>query len=286
MLDLVNGWLPRRWRRLPPIPESLWQQVLTAFPFLQTLNAAEHHRLQQLCSHFLLEKEFHPANGLTLDDAMALAIAAQACLPLLHMHGPSGQPAADPLDLLDWYGDFVGIVVQPGAVVARRKTTDGAGVVHHYHEVLAGEAMDRGPIMLSWDAVAPAADADDRSGSNVVIHEFVHKMDMRNSRFGDSPDGAPPLPQGFLGRSSAQEARTHWRQTMQQHFEAFSEAVAMAERFGGDRPWLDAYAATHPAEFFAVTCEAYFVSRARFGEEFPLLLSLYDGFFRPRKVHS
>ena len=57
---------------------------------------------------------------------------------------------ADPLKLLDWYGDFVGIVVQPGAVVARRKTTDGAGVVHHYNEVLAGEAMDRGPLMLSW----------------------------------------------------------------------------------------------------------------------------------------
>lgn len=283
MLDLVKGWLPRRWRRPPPIPESMWQQLLVALPFLETLDVAEHDRLKDLCSHFLLEKEFHPANGLQFDDGMALAIAAQACLPLLHMHGPSGQPAGDPLELLDWYDDFVGIVVQPGAVVARRKTTDGAGVVHHYNEVLAGEAMDRGPIMLSWDAVTPS-DSGDTSGSNVVIHEFVHKMDMRNSRFGDSPDGAPPLPQEFLGSSSAKEARTLWRQTMQQQFEAFSESVAVAERFGGDRPWLDAYAATHPAEFFAVTCEAYFVSRARFGLEFPSLVRLYDGFFRPRQA--
>jgi hypothetical protein len=54
----------------------------------------------------------------------------------------------------------------------------------------------------------------------------------------------------------------------------------MAERFGGEAPWLDDYAATHPAEFFAVTCEAYFVSRERFAQDFPALLPLYDGFFR------
>jgi Mlc titration factor MtfA (ptsG expression regulator) len=55
----------------------------------------------------------------------------------------------------------------------------------------------------------------------------------------------------------------------------------MAERFGAEPPWLDAYAAQDPAEFFAVTCEAYFVNRERFGSEFPALLALYDAFFRP-----
>ena len=55
--------------------------------------------------------------------------------------------------------------------------------------------------------------------------------------------------------------------------------MALAERFGGEPPWLDAYATTHPAEFFAVTCEAYFVNRERFAQEFPALLPLYDGFF-------
>ncbi|MDZ4101382.1 MAG: M90 family metallopeptidase [Hydrogenophaga sp.] len=280
MIDLLQRLLPRSLRQPTPVPDALWQTTLSAHPFLSALNIAEQDHLRLLCTHFLAEKEFHGANGLALTDTMALAIAAQACLPLLHMHGTSGEPVRDPLKLLDWYGDFVGIVVQPGAVVARRKTTDGAGVVHHYNEVLAGEAMDRGPLMLSWEEVAHASVAAE-SGSNVVIHEFVHKMDMRGISLGEHPDGAPPLPKGFLGTRSASDARQLWRHTMQQAFDAFREAVAMAERFGAERPWLDDYAAKDPAEFFAVTCEAYFVSRDRFAQEFPALVALYDGFFRP-----
>jgi Mlc titration factor MtfA (ptsG expression regulator) len=282
MIDLIQRWLPRRWRRPPSVPDALWKQVLAAYPFLGGLDSTEQQRLRLLCAHFLNEKEFHPGNGLQLTDTMALSIAAQACLPLLYMHGPSGQPTADPLHLLDWYDDFVGIVVQPGAVVARRKVVDGAGVVHHYNEVLAGEAMDRGPIMLTWDAVAMAGEAA-AGGSNLVIHEFVHKMDMRDIGLGDSPGGAPPLPADFLRTGSHAAGQRLWRQTMLKAFEDFREAVSMSERFGVEPPWLDAYAATNPAEFFAVTCEAYFVSRNRFGEEFPALLPLYDGFFRPSR---
>ncbi len=282
MFDLIQTWLPRRWRRLPAVPDSLWNQVIVAYPFLAELDSLEQQRLRLLCAHFLNEKEFHPGNGLQLTDNMALAIAAQACLPLLHMHGPSGRPVDDALQLLDWYDDFVGIVVQPGAVVARRKVVDGAGVVHHYNEVLAGEAMDRGPVMLTWDAVAMAGEAA-AAGSNLVIHEFVHKMDMRGIRLGDSPGGAPPLPAGFLGTGSIAAGQHLWRETMQKAFEDFREAVSMSERFGVEAPWLDAYAATNPAEFFAVTCEAYFVSRHRFSEEFPSLLTLYDGFFKPQR---
>lgn len=285
MFDLIQRWLPRRWRRPPPVPDKLWNKVVSAYAFLGQLGAIEQQRLRLLSAHFLNEKEFHPANGLHLTDAMALAIAAQACLPLLHMHGPSGRPVSDPLQLLDWYDDFVGIVVQPGAVVARRKIVDGAGVVHHYNEVLAGEAMDRGPVMLTWDAVAMAGEAA-ASGSNLVIHEFVHKMDMRDIRLGDAPGGAPPLPSGFLGTGSLTAGQRLWRQTMQKAFDDFREAVSLTERFGAEPPWLDAYAATNPAEFFAVTCEAYFVSRDRFGEEFPTLLPLYDGFFRPSQAHG
>jgi len=280
MIDLLQRLLPRSLRQPTPVPDALWHSTLAAHPFLSARDSTEQDRLRLLCTHFLAEKEFHGANGLMFTDAMALAIAAQACLPLLHMHGTTGEAVRDPLKLLDWYGDFVGIVVQPGAVVARRKTTDGAGVVHHFDEVLAGEAMDRGPLMLSWEEVAHASVAAE-SGSNVVIHEFVHKMDMRGISLGEHPDGAPPLPKGFLGTRSASDARQLWRDTMQTAFDAFREAVAMAERFGAERPWLDDYAAKDPAEFFAVTCEAYFVNRDRFAQEFPALVALYDGFFRP-----
>jgi len=279
LLRSLQSWLPRSIRPTPPIDDALWRRTVKALPFLTELSPKERERLRTLCGHFLQEKEFHGAHGLRITDAMALSIAAQACLPLLHMGLPSGALAPDPLQVLDWYSDFVGIVVQPGAAVAQREVTDGVGVVHRYSEVLAGEAMDRGPVMLSWQDVARAAELAPE-GKNVVIHEFVHKFDMHGIQRGQSPDGAPPLPQGFLGKPSAASAREHWRSVMQAAFSQFREAVAMAERFGGDAPWLDDYAATHPAEFFAVTSEAYFVSRERFAQDFADLLPLYDGFFR------
>jgi Mlc titration factor MtfA (ptsG expression regulator) len=278
LLRSLQSWLPRRIRPTPPIDATLWHRTLESLPFLAALPPAASDRLRELCGHFLQEKEFHGAHGLTITDAMALSIAAQACLPLLDMLPPSGGPARGPLQVLDWYSDFVGIVVQPGAAVAQREITDGVGVVHRYREVLAGEAMDRGPVMLSWQEVSRAAELAPE-GKNVVIHEFAHKLDMHGMAPGQHPDGAPPLPGGFMGQPGT-DGREHWRRTMQDAYARFCEAVAMAERFGGEVPWLDDYAATHPAEFFAVSCEAYFVQRDRFTDHFPELVPLYDGFFR------
>ena len=278
LLRSLQTWLPRRWRSAPPIDTGLWQGVTSALPFVTALTISEQERLRTLCAHFLQEKEFHGAHGLVITDRMALTIAAQACLPLLQMRCAHGNVAQEDAEKLDLYGDFVGIVVQPGAAVAQREVTDGMGVVHRYREVLAGEAMARGPVMLSWDEVSRAAELAPL-GKNVVIHEFAHKLDMHGMGRALQPDGAPPLPPGFLGLG-ADDARQRWRNTMQEAYTGFKEAVAMAERFGGEPPWLDDYAATHPAEFFAVTCEAYFVQRERFAQELPALLPLYDGFFR------
>ena len=281
-MGLMQRWA-RRWRRPPELPDALWSAVLADLPFVASRNPTELNRLRDLCGHFLAEKEFHGAHGLNVTDTMALSIAVQACLPLLGMCLPGGHPPRRPCDLLDWYGDFVGIVVQPGAVLARREVRDASGVVHQYTEALAGEAMDGGPLMLSWEDVAHAGQWAER-GHNVVIHEFVHKMDMHDMSMGDAPDGAPPLPTGFLGTHQPTEARARWRQTMQASYDRFCEAVALAERFGGEQPWLDDYAAKDAAEFFAVTCEAYFVNRARFASEFAELIPLYDGFFHPGRA--
>lgn len=275
LLRPLQTWLPRRWRSAPRIDEALWSTVARGLPFVATLPRRDRDRLRTLCAHFLQEKEFHGAHGLVITDHMALTIAVQACLPLLHMRRANGHAAAADAERLDWYGDFVGIVVQPGAAVAQREVTDGVGVVHRYREVLAGEAMDRGPVMLSWDEVSRAAELAPL-GKNVVIHEFAHKLDMGQ---GQQADGAPPLPPGFMGLG-ADAARQHWHHTMHEAYAGFREAVAMSERFGGEPPWLDDYAATHPAEFFAVTAEAYFVQRERLAQELPTLLPLYDGFFR------
>ena len=251
-----------------PIPDALWQLTLSNYGFLQHLSTAEQNQLRLLSGHFLAHKEFHGAQGLVVTDAMAVAVAAQACLLLLHW-GP-------PAQALRWYDDFVGIVLHPGEVLARREAIDEAGVVHHYHESLSGEAMQSGPVMLSWHDVASAG-ASAVDGYNVVVHEFAHKLDMQ----GGEPDGCPPLPAGFLGHRSSRAAQAAWRAVLEPAYASFRERVIIAERFGGDPPWLDPYGAESLSEFFAVACEAYFVNRPRFGQEWPTLLGLLDAFFRP-----
>lgn len=252
-MSLKNWWQRLRGVRADPsrIPMPLWDEVLADYPFLRQRSQAELHRLRALCSQFLADKEFSGAHGLQITDAMALAIAAQACLPVLNLG-------------LHWYDDFKGIVVHPGAMLAPRQWHDEDGVVHEGPEELSGEAMPGGPVTLSW---ADVTEANADSGYNVVIHEFVHKLDMRDG----VADGCPPLPSA--------KAHRRWPVVMQNAFDSFVEALEKAERFGGEPPWLDAYAATAPAEFFAVSCEAYFVNRERFGREFPELLALFDAFF-------
>jgi Mlc titration factor MtfA (ptsG expression regulator) len=247
------GWWRRR-RPPPPIPDELWSRLLAAHPFLAGLPASEQSRLREMAARFLADKEFHGAQGLEITDRIALAIAAQAVLPVLHLG-------------LHWYDDFVGVVVHADQVVARRTAQDETGVVHEWNEVLAGEAMERGPVMLSWRDVEEAGTTAE-DGYNVVIHEFIHKIDMRDG----APDGCPPMATG---------RRRAWLAVLQAEYEAFRERVRIAERFSGEPTWLDPYGAENPGEFFAVAGEAYFVNRARFAQEFPALLALFDGFFRP-----
>ena len=251
------GWLRRR-HTPRAIPDALWLGALARYPFLAARPAAELQQLRTLTAGFLATKEFHGAQGFVITDEVAVDIAAQAVLPVLHLG-------------LAWYDDFVGIVVHRDEVVARRETVDDAGVVHHYNEVLAGEAMEGGPVMLSWRDVAGAGGTA-REGYNVVIHEFVHKLDMRDG----APDGCPPL-------ASAQ-VRRDWLAVLQPQYDAFREQVIIAERFGGAPTWLDPYGAQSIDEFFAVASEAYFVNRERFGAEFAELLLLLDSFFKPLKT--
>lgn len=249
-------WLRRR-RQARPIPEELWRATLARYPFLAARGAADLQRLRDLSAEFLARKEFQGAGGLAITDEIALAIAAQAVLPVLHLG-------------LGWYDDFIGIVVHPDEVLARRSMMDETGVVHDWHEVLAGEAMEGGPVMLNWHDVAHAG-ASAAMGFNVVIHEFVHKIDLRDG----AADGCPPM------RSRA--ARRRWLELMEREYQRFREQVIKAERFGEPPPWLDEYGATAIDEFFAVACEAYFVNRARFALEFPELTGLFDGFYLPSR---
>jgi MtfA peptidase len=230
------------------IPDDLWKRTLVRYPFLQRSHAADAAELRRLTSLFLDSKEFSCAGGLRLTDAMAVSIAAQAALPVLRLG-------------LARYDGFVGIVIHPDAVVARRSQQDDDGVVHEYDETLAGEAMDGGPVMLSWPDVRRAGHSASQ-GYNVVIHEFAHVLDMA----GGAANGMPPLPPGL----SAAE----WQRTMQAEFDAFVQRVDADED-----TVLDPYGASGPEEFFAVASESFFVDPARTKKEHPALYGMLCRFY-------
>ncbi len=248
----MTGWW-RRWResrtlRARAIPDELWQLTLARFPFLTWRDEENVERLRELSTLFLAEKEFAGMQGLQVSDEMAVAIASQACLPILRLG-------------LDWYDGFKGIVLHPDAVRARREHMDESGVVHHYEEELAGEAMQGGPVMLSWHDVAEAG-ASAPWGYNVVIHEFAHVLDLRDG----IADGVP----AFADRRT----RDHWLQTLTAEYQGLCRDVE-----ADVDTLLDPYGAESIDEFFAVASEVFFVAPADLRDEHPALYELLRGFF-------
>lgn len=262
---MILGLLRRR--PPPPIPAPLFEQVVAGYPFLARLGPEARQRLAGLAAEFIDRKTFSGAAGMAVDDSVRVAIAVQACLPVLHL-GLSG------------YDDFTEIVVYPDRFLVPRTHTDEAtGVVSEGLETLAGEAMDGGPVVLSWPDCTP----EEAAWWNVVIHEFAHKLDLLDGE----ADGIPPLPRAW---------RTRWAAALDHAFDAFCDQLDSIERqiprnidpeseaadaWYGRLP-LDPYAATDPAEFFAVAAEAFFLDPERLAEAFPEFHACLTAFFGPR----
>lgn len=249
----MTGWW-RRWRdgrtlERRAIPEALWQLTLARYPFLGARSDAERQRLRELTTLFLALKEFHGVRGLEVTDEMAVAIAAQACLPALELG-------------LEWYDGFVGIVVHVDAVVARREIEDEDGVVHAYDEELSGEAMSGGPVMLAWRDVDEAGESA-ASGYNVVVHEFAHVIDMRGGVTARLDEVDPQSQHGV------------WLNALADEYDAFAAAVDADEE-----TFLDPYGAEALEEYFAVASEAFFVAPAELRSEEPETYRLLKSFFR------
>jgi Mlc titration factor MtfA (ptsG expression regulator) len=240
------------------IDDTLWHQTLASLPWLVHLDDAALHRLRELSARFLAAKTVSGAAGFEVDERVRLAIAVQACLPVLRFG-------------LAPYEDFVEIVVYPDRFLVPRTQTDEAGVVHESTDELIGEAMERGPVVLSWSDADPTTG---ERGSNVVIHEFAHKIDM----FDGEADGVPPMPS---------RERAGWTQEIEGAFESFCGMLdrveaAIPRHVDPESPegqaWygrlpLDPYAATDVSEFFAVAAESFFVDPEPLADVFP-------GFYR------
>lgn len=259
-------------RHAPQIPEPLWRECIARLPFLGHLRPEDLARLKLLCEGLLERKTFTGAGGLELSDEIAVLIAAQACLPVLNL-------------TLDLYDDMAGIIVYPSAFVIPQSEMDEAGVLHEWHEPASGEAIGAGgAVVLSWE------DAQDVSlpDYNVVIHEFAHKIDMVDG----TPNGCPP----FLAAYHKDIGAARWKRVFASAWEDFLQRVdefdaRLPADFDDSAPEhaalyddlvsalpLDPYAARHPAEFFAVASEAFFVHPEPLADAYPevyRLLAMY-----------
>lgn len=252
ILRAFRQWREQRAIARHAIPDALWQLTLLRYPFLAQRSADDLGELRRLCSLFLATKEFHGVDGFDVTDEVAVAVAAQACLPVLRLG-------------LSWYDGFVGIVMHAGEVVAQRSYQDEDGIVHEYDEELAGEAMEGGPLMLAWQAIAVSDDPAQFGTDavfNVVIHEFAHVIDMRDG----VADGVPPM-------DSAQRER--WIAVIDAAWEKFCARID-----AGEATLIDPYGGEAVEEFFAVAVEAFFVAPAAMRAEEPAMYRLLAEFLR------
>jgi MtfA peptidase len=254
------------------IPQDLWAEAVRQLPFLARLDDDELAELRAMTGELLGIKEMAGAGDLELNAAMQVNIALQACLPVLNLG-------------LDWYRGWSSIVVYPDEFLVPRSVTDEAGVVHEYVEPISGEAWERGPLVLSWADAQRSVTAGGAAYA-VVIHEFVHKIDLLDGQ----ADGVPP----FSSDLHPNLTRSRWDSVLDDAFNRFNAELELieselpsgidpdddeADRYYARLP-IDTYAAQDPAEFFAVSSEAFFVEPARLRQVFPDWYALLGEFFR------
>ncbi len=214
--------------RRHPLPHHVWHRAARQLVVLQGLDAVQMAHLRELTTWFLHTKTINGVHGLDVTLPMRVTVAAQACLLILNLD-------------TDYFDNWVEIILYPGAFRVQREQTDAIGLVHNDTSVLSGESWLRGPVVLSWDEVE--RDSHHRTGSNVVLHEFAHKLDGLNG----ATNGLPPLRRGM--------SRQRWAAAFSAAYDALCLQVA-----AGASPCINPYAATNPAEFFAVVTECFFTA--------------------------
>jgi hypothetical protein len=249
VFDALRRLRRKRILRTAALPDSLWRAACDALPFLAIYTDEECARLRDLVVLFLDAKSIVGAQGHVVTPLQRMIIAVQACVLVLNLD-------------LALYDSFENVVVYPGEFIPGWEYEDEYGVVHRQDAALAGEAMERGPVVLSWPDVAASADWD-ASQMNLVIHEFAHKIDMQDG----SANGCPPLPDNA--------SRTAWQRVMRA---AYGDFVKRVER--GEDTAIDPYAAESPGEFFAVLSEVFFAEPLLLQEEYPSVYREFARFYR------
>lgn len=246
------SWLRARRRRkllAEPFPIR-WQAIIDKnvghYPLL---SSGEQDRLRAATRILLAEKRWLGRGGLFVSEEMKVTIAAQAALLLL---------GAD----RGFYRRVRDVYVFP-----REFRTPVAEDDYEDDELsetpLAGQAWERGVVILAWDQVL-AEGRDPTAGFNVVVHEFAHQLDFMDGVTAGVPD---------LGDRALE---TRWRYVMTVTFEDHRRAV----RSRNHDTLFTPHAADSEAEFFADATEAFYCRPSGLKELHPEMYDLFVAYYR------
>ncbi|MGU3415422.1 DgsA anti-repressor MtfA [Enterobacteriaceae bacterium C34A] len=225
-----------------------WEQAL-AIPVLANLTPEEQLKLTQLADRFLHQKRLVPLQGLELSPEQNARIAMLFCLPVLALG-------------LEWLDGFHEVLIYPAPFVVDDEWEDDIGLVHSQRVVQSGQSWQQGPIVLNWLDIQDSFDA---SGFNLVVHEVAHKLDARN---GDRANGVP-----FVALREV----AGWEHDLHAAMNNIQDEIDLV---GESAASIDAYAATDPAECFAVLSEYFFSAPELFAPRFPALWQRFCHFYQ------
>ena len=227
--------------------QAQWQDAL-AIPLLSPLNEQEQQRLVAVAGQILQQSASCRCRGCS--SPRKCRRASPCCSPCRCWNSARSASTAS-----------TKFCSTPPFVV-EDEWQDEIGLVHSGPVVQSGQSWEQGPIVLNWQDVQ---DSFDLSGFNLVIHEAVHKLDMRN---GGVATGVPPIP---LREVAA------WEHDLHAAMESLQDEIDMV---GEEAASMDAYAATDAAECFAVLSEYFFSAPELLAERFPALYQHFCRFYR------
>src|SRR5437762_9843140 len=237
-----------------PVRNEWLKSIKHRVAFFTRLSASDQAELLDHVQILLAEKNFEGCAGQEITDEIRVTIAVQACLLLLHRK-------------TDYFPHLLTILVYPSTYMVDEKRHLEGPVWEEGRMARLGETgRQLGTLVLAWDAAKSGA-ADPTDGKNVVLHEFAHQLDFENH----AEDGTPAL--------ATREQQLSWHQVMRTEF-----ALLRAADETGIPTLLDTYGATNPAEFFAVSTEAFFERPYALRARHPKLYAELQSYFRQDPV--
>lgn len=224
--------------RAKPFPKE-WEAYLE-----QNVKLYEHlpenlkTELKGYVNLFVATKHFEGAGGLVVTDEMRVTVAALACLLLLNRKTRN-------------YPKLRTVILYPSAYIADKET----------NTIRLGESWNDGEVVLSWNHVTSTSH-DLRDGTNLVLHEFAHRLDQEDG----AGDGVPVL------ETEAQYFT--WAEVMSDEFKRLRSSVEK-----GYKTLIRPYGATNAAEFFACITENFFERPQQLKRKHPEIYKELQAFY-------